>query len=89
MGYYRGIGFWKRKNEGFVGRVREYEKPYYDPVANALNQVIGGVWNKRPLICYLLMNVQRLSKRMKTNLLNAAFGLFLLSFRQRRKGYLS
>lgn len=83
------MGFWKRKNEGFVGRVREYAEPYYDPVANALNQVIGGIWNKGPLICYLLMNVQGLRKRIKRSLLNGAFGFCLLSFRQGRKGYLS
>lgn len=40
------MAFWKRKNESFVSLVRESEKIYHDPVANAFNQVIGKVWKK-------------------------------------------
>lgn len=46
------MAFWKRKNEGFISLVRESEKTYHDPLANALNQVIGGVWNEDPLLTY-------------------------------------
>ena len=36
------MAFWKRKDESLVGLVRESQTSY-DPVANVLNQVIGGV----------------------------------------------